>query len=506
MADGLLTSLEGPTRRRKASALDGLDTRKINHMGRQLVIRLNLLLRTATIHEVRNDALQRTVSYLTDGANELLAEVAPVILQGDQDQIYLTDFRLRGDTTFYSSVKSVLRELKARGVGGLSIHQEVTREEVLSLLEVLQTIKRVDEDHREDGFLILNEALADKGVAAFTFNPFLELGAGSNLQQKQNRSRPTMALKTYAKVLVAMNRAEKEGGQLKPIDRLKLNKSVQALVDLCHDDELFFSGMASLKAEGDYAYFHPVHAAMLSIQIGKHLGLNRKQLMDLSLAALYYDLGRSRLAALTFDKPEVLSAAEWDEMRRHPLRSAREIFRTRVLNETAYKRLIVAFEHHLGAKSGGYPQRIKQPKPHLFSRIVAVADAYDALTTIRPHRDGYLPAEALRILLDETEARYDLAIVKLLVNILEVYPQGAPVLLSTGELAIVVQGRSEKELKDRPIVRVLTDTTGNSIRPEQTDLAEQGPEGLFRRSITRMLDPEDPRLQGLDRGVDFGAC
>lgn len=476
---------------RARNKAQGEEARLINLKGRQLIVRLNLLLRTSSIHDVHNEALQRSIDFFINAASDLLKVVSPLVIQGDQDQLYINDFRVRGDAVVYSNTRMLVEALKSRGCGGLTVHQDIARDEVLKLLEVLAQPHTPGPD--EEGYEVLNRALEAVGVQSLVFNRYLELGSGADVRKLVNRNKVTVALKTYAKVLVTMKRVSNTGAELKPIDRLKLNKNVQSLIDLCFDDEVFFEGLNSLKFEGDYGFFHPVHVAMLSVQIGKHIGLSKKLLMELGLSALFYDLGRARMYRAGLERAGELSPEEWDEVRRHPLRSAREVLKAKSLSEAVRKRLLVAFEHHLWYREGGYPQRI-QPRPlHLFSRIVAVADAYDALTTTRPHRDGYLPAEALKIMMEESGTHFDPVLVKVLVNLLQIFPLGTLLFLDTREIAEVYHNQSEPALRFRPLVRLLTNSAGQPVPSSIVNLADKDSKGRFVRSVLRTLEPDEAR-------------
>ncbi len=481
---------EAPERSLGLARFHGVNTRQLNVKGRQLIIRFALLLRTASIHDVHNEALQSSLDFFLQAANDLLKLLSPVVLQGDQDQIYINDFRIRGDATVYNNIRLLVAEFNRRGTGGVTFHSELTRVDVLRFLEVIKEHQPQSKPDRE-GYRKLNQALASADVKAISCNRHLELGAAGELSRYGTYNRRKAALKTYAKILVAMKRVVTKGVELKPVERLKLVKNVQTLIDLCYDDELFFSGLNSLKCEGDYSYFHPVHVAMIAILMGKHLGFTKKDLMDLALAALYYDVGRIKLGPVRLEKPQTLTAEEWDAVRRHPLRSAREVLRGGHLNRSLRRRLLVAFEHHQWVHEGGYPQSIRFREPHIFSRIVAIADTYDALTTSRPHRDGYLPTEALRIMLDDAGKKYDPTLLRVLVNILQVYPMGTMVLLDTREIASVYHNHSDPELHLRPIVRILTDGKGQPITPAIADLSETDDSGDHPRSIVRTLEPDE---------------
>ena len=476
---------------------------QITLKGKQLVMRLALLVKTSAIHDIQNQALQSAVGYLLQTVSDLLELMQPLVLQGDQDQLYLNEIRLRGDAAFYSNVKLLNAILEERGCGGLTIYEKLTRDDVLGLLDVLREEPgRAERDTgamgdasgedagetAEDMVFRANERLAAHHISALSFNPRLELGVGKLRRSGLGRDRPTLALKTYAKVLVGAKRMVEKPSGLSPIDRLKLTRNLQALVDLCIDDELFFSTLVSIKCDGDYAYFHPVHVAMLSVQMGKNIGMKRKALIDLAMAALVYDLGKSRPPEPWLNSASSLSPKEKESVRRHPLKSVREILKAGVLNPSMCLRMIAAFEHHHWLDEGGYPQHVRPSRPHLFSRIIAIADAYDALTTTKPYRDAYLPAEALQLMLKDAGKRFDATLLKVLINQLHIFPQGALVQLNTRELAVVYQAHSAPENRHLPVVRLLTSPSGERIDGTIVDLAKE--EDGVKRRIVKAMDPD----------------
>jgi hypothetical protein len=167
----------------------------------------------------------------------------------------------------------------------------------------------------------------------------------------------------------------------------------------------------------------------------------------------------------------------------------------KALTKLTLRRLTVAYEHHLPFLD---PQSGRTGGTHLFSRIVAVADAFDALTTQRTWREGYTADEALKVLLGEAGTRFDPLVVRTLVNVIGQYPLGAPVLLESGEIAIVYHNSTSAELYDRPWVRVLLDASGQRVKGTAIrNLAEaHGPGGQIARLAQRSEIPE-----GIDTAI-----
>jgi HD-GYP domain-containing protein (c-di-GMP phosphodiesterase class II) len=213
---------------------------------------------------------------------------------------------------------------------------------------------------------------------------------------------------------------------------------------------------------------HAANVAVLSLVMGRLLGLTRGQLITLGFAALYHDLGR----ALTGRFPDPPGEREDPEAaRRHLADGVRVALGGKGLTDAGTMRLVVIQEHHM--MCDGYPQLEAGPrKPHLFSRIVSVADAFDKLQNGTPWAKAQNPAQALRTLRREPR-RYDNAVVELLQDVLGKAPRGTVLRLLKGDLVVVLEGGAR--FGHRPIVRRLLLANGQPDRErnlQQIELVE----------------------------------
>jgi len=152
-----------------------------------------------------------------------------------------------------------------------------------------------------------------------------------------------------------------------------------------------------------------------------------------------------------------------------------------------------SFEHHVKYNGSGYPPLSAPRRPSLFSRIITIADCYDALSRPRVYRNTpYLSEKILGMFLQQAGTDFDPTLVKLLVNMVGVYPLGALVLLDNGEKGIVTAIPEDPELIDHPRVCLLHLNDGRYEKGETLDLTESDPAtGAFRRNILRTLDPNE---------------
>jgi hypothetical protein len=140
----------------------------------------------------------------------------------------------------------------------------------------------------------------------------------------------------------------------------------------------------------------------------------------------------------------------------------------------------------------GYPGNKRQRQLGLFSKIVAVADGFDAATSRRAYQTTPLsPAQVLQEMRDNPRRGMDPVVVKAFINLTGIYPVGTLVVLDTFELGIVHSVNSIPEMLSRPIVRVISDSMGNLLHPGNlADLSEQNADGAYLRTIIKTENPE----------------
>ncbi|MEW6594210.1 MAG: HD-GYP domain-containing protein [Thermodesulfobacteriota bacterium] len=160
---------------------------------------------------------------------------------------------------------------------------------------------------------------------------------------------------------------------------------------------------AAIDAKDEYTHGHSFRVAKYTIAIGRHLNIDQKQLNDLEIAAYMHDLGKIGISEAILGKPGKLTAEEFCEIRRHPE------FTDKILQPIKLPAFIVdaAVQHHERLDGTGYPLGLEGEKISFFARVIAVADVFDALTSKRPYRDALSVEEALRILCDGIDIKFD---------------------------------------------------------------------------------------------------
>ena len=262
---------------------------------------------------------------------------------------------------------------------------------------------------------------------------------------------------------------------------------VQPMVDSLMKNEYSIIGLTAIKDHDEYTYAHCVNVSVLSISMGQALGLPRMALANLGVAGLLHDIGKIEVPVGVLQKPGKLSPEEWQMVRRHPLEGLKMVSRMPGLTALTVEAMRVCFEHHMTVDRGGYPQF---PNPHeaaTSSRIVAVADFFDAITAHRAYRKRPLTSfEALSMLLGPEREHFDVAVLWALVKSVGLYPAGTVMLTASNHVVLSVSPNPED--RRRPHCRVLVRPDGTTPPEDQPEMWDPMPPG---ENVVRVLQPEE---------------
>lgn len=195
--------------------------------------------------------------------------------------------------------------------------------------------------------------------------------------------------------------------------------------------------LSTVKSHDEYTFYHSLNTCILSVSLGRMLGLSDVQLMMIGAGAALHDIGKTGVPPSVLNHPGRLSQEQWREMKLHPQEGAQAILAAG--GPGAEVAATIAFEHHMRFDGQGYPDRSRTGRPHAFSRLVTVVDIYDAMTTRRPYRRAYTPSQALDILLDGAGDSLDPDMVRAFVRMMGVYPPGSLLQMDGGEILIVTK-------------------------------------------------------------------
>lgn len=231
-----------------------------------------------------------------------------------------------------------------------------------------------------------------------------------------------------------------------------------AIVDELIQNPAAILHLTDIRTHDDYTFGHSVNVGVLAVLTGMDLGYNRTKLQELALGCLLHDLGKMSVPLAILNKPGMFDEQEMNIIKTH----AEAGFD--VLRKNPGVPLLsahIAYQHHERFNGTGYPRGLKGQEIHEYSRIAAVADVYDALTSDRPYRKGMLPHEAYEIMIASSGQFFEAGILQSFFEHIALYPMGTVVILNSGETGVVIE--CAKCLPLCPVVRVLLDQHGMAV-------------------------------------------
>lgn len=466
-------------------------------LGPQLLQGLHAVLRGLRLYSSANQTLR-------DQLQELLAAISSVMddevtLIGMGEHFFLNGVRLKPDPGRVNLRRSLMAEFESRKLGGLRFMPGLTVGELESFFRCFLAARdaargeRLADDVVRAGVLHaapvrLSEmgsqtsAMEEAVDGADEAEPEAEGGAEGGAEGERRRAGQNFrnAVQGTRSLIAHTSRTGRPALH-------RARRLVQPIVDSILKNELSIIGLTAMKDHDEYTYAHCVNVSVLSISMGQTVGLPRQALASLGVAALLHDLGKLMVPAELLRKPGRLAPEEWERIQRHPLDGVKMISRLPGLMPLALDCMRTAFEHHMNADRSGYPRVEGGGRQATFSRIVTVADLFDALTSHRAYRERpFTGAEALRVVLGRTHQHFDPGVVWALIRTVGLYPAGTVMLTESGYVVMSLSPNPGD--LGRPHCRVL-------LRPDSSMPGSESPEVWdpmpADEKVARTLDPEE---------------
>lgn len=225
---------------------------------------------------------------------------------------------------------------------------------------------------------------------------------GHVISEKMRASMPIELKDVYKKLLskdkVIISNAKKQLSQLADTLIREVKVKMTSPPDL-----------VDLKREGDYLYQHAVNVAAYSILIGQSVQYHQLKLFDLAYAALLADFGMQYVDDSILYKPGALEENETEEMRKHTLLGFQHLSRNCFIKGLV---TVVCLQHHERLDGSGYPKQLAGDDIHEYSKIIGLADFFDAYTSDRPHRRLHTIEEATEYISNQAGRQFDARIAR----------------------------------------------------------------------------------------------
>jgi putative nucleotidyltransferase with HDIG domain len=300
------------------------------------------------------------------------------------------------------------------------------------------------------------------------------------------------AKKVYGEAKVMVKDLLKEARLGKSVDGEKAQVVVSGMVDSIFRNQDALLSLSRLKSYDDYTFQHSLNVSVLSLAMGRSLGLIQDELRRLGVGAILHDIGKMIIPEEILNKPGRLTDEEFTVMKSHTLQGAKILMKAPGVEEEC---VAVALNHHERFSGRGYPRGLEGMSIGKFGMISAIVDVYDAITSNRCYHTGVPSHQAIQKIYEWGKTDFYPVYVQKFIQCLGVYPIGTVVTLDTGEMGVVYQQNHTDLL--RPWVRIVRGPDGAPLaRPADADLREADTQGHKKtlRSIQSVILAEQSGL------------
>jgi HD-GYP domain-containing protein (c-di-GMP phosphodiesterase class II) len=389
-------------------------------LAKEFLGRFYVLVRLARTYDRYNSAVTDSAEALYAISTDLLNEANTVRFDIQNDCVFFNRTRLRATISGFNTLKYFVDEMNARGVRSLCLDEIV---EVDDLLGFGMVFARLDLSHANP-FEELTRLMNLEGIAGIEIRR--KLKPGEDPEQDGVSSGPTkeQAKRSFFAALHIIKETLKDGVSRGKVNPRKVKRVVENVVDSILSNEDSMLTLTAIRDYDEYTYHHSFNVCIFSIALGNRLGLPRQALCDLGIAALFHDVGKTDVPHEILNKMQDLTEEDWNVIQEHTMSGVRVLTYLKKLDRTILRSMIVAFCHHLNMDRSGYPNTERSIRPDAFSRIVRIADIYDALTSARSYRmKPFTSSQALAIIGDKAGRELDPTLCDIFAEVIGVMPE-----------------------------------------------------------------------------------
>jgi putative nucleotidyltransferase with HDIG domain len=434
-----------------------------------LVRRFAAAIRGATLYSPNHPLVQRGIDALAGLCASISQKADPIVIGFIGDEVVVNAARLPKSA---AALVGFARDMREREIEKITIHRGVTKDELRTFVFELP-------DRRAP--IPLATRLQQKGVSRIVIG---------RLSIEAAEDTPVTGIAAARKIYgSAVETAEQLWQAAKSGEKPDPNAArmiIDSLAKMVGGDRTSLLALTSLKRYDNYTFTHMVNVSVLAMAQARSLNLEGTLLREFGFAALMHDIGKVNTPQEVLNKPDKLTAEEFDIMQRHVVDGAHILRRTPEMPALAP---IVAFEHHLRQDLSGYPRGIGHRNLNLCTQIVSIADVYDALRSTRVYREG-LPSDRIKSIMGKKEdPAFNQRLLRRFINLIGLFPIGTLVRLNTEEIGVVTHEHPADPF--RPQVKIVRDRDGGALDEALlVNTWEPDGRGNYTWAVVEAVDPE----------------
>ncbi len=440
-----------------------------------MVTLLTGMVKNLSLYPKTHPTIQTALRKVNEILHKLLATRREVVLAVIKNTLLVEK------TPFYTTTKSIeefIDRLLSFEINGIVFYRTINEKEILILVESL-TIPP-DELKKQKG---MAERLRNLGVRGLEIKKL-----------EEDVKLETFKTYTAARDEIVNMMSELRLGHLP--EKTKIKEMISDLNEAMLKDKNTLLCLTMLQDYDEYTFNHSVNVGILSLTLAQELNFKGDDLLYIGLSGILHDIGKTRIAREIILKPSKLNEYEWTEMKKHPVIGKDIIREIGGISDTTSHFVLY---HHVRYDLSGYPPPdgiASQPEG---SRIIAIADTYDSMTTLRPYQRRFDPKESIELLSKKANEDFDADYVKSFIKTIGIYPIGSVVRFDTNEVGVV--SKANDAAPQRPFVKLILDASGNTINQiEELSLEEKDVSSRqYKRTIVATVGSSQQGLIDLNK-------
>jgi len=387
----------------------------------QFLGRFRILIKLAQTHERYNQAVREAAEALYSLLWNLFNEVKDVRFDIVHSTVYFNATRLGAGISDFSLMEFFVQEMTKRDLGSIVFEDTVEIDDLLAFAFVFAGVGPGTRDPYEE----IQRLIALEGISGIRAIRLVQEEM-TTYEEDLHLAPEQQARRSLISALHLIKDAVNDGIVRGKVNPRKIKRVIESIVDTVISDEHSMLALTAIRNYDEYTYHHSFNVCIYSVALANRLGLPRKTLAEIGAAALFHDVGKTDIPQSILNKIGNLTEDEWKVLQQHTVAGVKHLSQLKKLDRVTLRSIIVAFCHHLNLDSTGYPQTKQKIKPDAVSRIVRIADIFEALTSPRSYRARpFTKAQALEMITERAGTALDATLCMLFADVVGMEPESS---------------------------------------------------------------------------------